>query len=61
MVIAWPGIQGWLYTVQFAPSMGQPWNDLPGCIDVMGTNGTMRCLDTSAAGNPTRYYRVLMY
>jgi len=60
-VVGWPGSTGALYTVEYTDSLTPPitWTELPGFINIPGTNGDMFANDPNAI-TTSRFYRVKM-
>ena len=58
--LPFPTVIGKSYTVQYKNKLSDPtWTDLPG-MPVSGTGGTLVITDPGAAGQPTRYYRIMI-
>jgi hypothetical protein len=57
--LSFPTEQGKSYTVQYKNTLTDPtWTDLPG-MPVSGTGGTLIISDMTAAGHPSRFYRIM--
>lgn len=59
--VTWYGILNWYYAVQYANTLGDPWQALPGCINIAGQNMVTNCSDYTAGGVTSRFYRVIAY
>ena len=59
-VIEWPGTNGWIYAVEYTPSLlpPAPWTNLPGFIQTQGVDGVMSATDTVTSAQ--NFYRVKM-
>jgi uncharacterized repeat protein (TIGR01451 family) len=55
--LAFPTEKGKSYTVQYKNTLNDPWTNLPG-MPVSGTGGDLIITDPTAAGQPSRFYRV---
>ena len=55
--LSFPTEQGISYTVQYKNTFTDPWTNLPG-MPVLGTGGILTITDPTAAGQPSRFYRV---
>jgi hypothetical protein len=57
--LAFPTEKGKSYTVQYKNTLNDPWTNLPG-MPVSGTGGDLTITDPTAAGQPSRFYRVVV-
>jgi uncharacterized repeat protein (TIGR01451 family) len=57
--LSFPTGNGISYTVQYQNTFTDPWTDLPG-MPVLGTGGDLTITDPTAAGQPSRFYRVVV-
>jgi uncharacterized repeat protein (TIGR01451 family) len=57
--LSFPTGTGISYTVQYQNTFTDPWTDLPG-MPVLGTGGDLTITDPTAAGQPSRFYRVVV-
>jgi hypothetical protein len=57
--LSFPTGKGISYTVQYKNTFTDPWTDLPG-MPVSGTGGDLTITDPTAAGQPSRFYRVVV-
>jgi len=55
--LSFPTGKGISYTVQYKNTLNDPWTNLPG-MPVSGTGGDLTITDPTAAGQPSRFYRV---
>jgi hypothetical protein len=55
--LSFPTEKGNSYTVQYKNTFTDPWTNLPG-MPVSGTGGDLTITDPTAAGQPSRFYRV---
>jgi hypothetical protein len=62
-VITWFGHLDWFYAVQYADSLeaSAPWYALPGCTNIAGLDSVTNCVDNSATGVISRFYRIIAY
>jgi hypothetical protein len=58
-LIQWDCVVGKKYRVQYRDDLANGWSDLSGS-DVTATTTTTNVIDGTAAGQPTRFYRVLL-
>ncbi len=59
--ITWFGILNWYYALQYANTLADPWQVLPGCTNIVGLNMLTNCTDYTVGGVTSRFYRVLAY
>jgi Bacterial TSP3 repeat len=60
VTITFPSVNGVHYRVEFNSALTNPggWATLLSYSDVVGTGGPIAIVDTSAAGQPERFYRI---
>ena len=61
--LTWYGVSGWLYAVQYTPSLAAPvvWQNVPGCTNIAGMNMITNCIDNTVGGVTNRFYRIVGY
>jgi hypothetical protein len=59
VTVVWKSVAGKLYRLQYRNAVGDPsWSEVSG--DVLGADATAQKLDATTAGQPLRFYRVLL-
>ncbi len=59
--ISWFAAFGWFYAIEYANTLGDPWQPLSGFSDIAGQDSVTNCTDYTIGSVTTRFYRVIAY